>query len=82
MTAALPDLRAWLASGDAEALTLSREQVAALSRELQRLAQSADRLRKQNRKLRKRIAGARSAADGSAVAGSLGEEARDGDGDT
>jgi hypothetical protein len=54
----LPDLRAWLknhASENAE-LTLGRVDVKALSDELQRLQQGNDRLRKQNRKVRSKIA--------------------------
>lgn len=53
----LPDLRAWLAahsSPDAE-LTLRRDEVKSLVDELGRLHQSADRLRRQNRKVRRKI---------------------------
>lgn len=54
---ATPDLEAWLQanpSGTAERLALSRDEVHLLFQEQQRLHQSADRLRKQNRKIRRR----------------------------
>lgn len=54
----LPDLGAWLRkqrAPDAK-LTLPRAAIQATHDELQRLTQSSDRMRKQNAKLRKRIA--------------------------
>jgi len=54
----LPDLRTWLKSHpdeDAE-LTLGRADVQSLSDELLRLRQGNERLRKQNRKVRGRVA--------------------------
>ena len=54
----IPDLAAWLRQHPAEnaELTLERVSVRSLQHELQRLVQSNDRMRKQNNKLRKRMA--------------------------
>ena len=53
----LPDLGGWLRRHDGTGtLTLARDEVAAVVHEIKRLQQSADRLRKQNNKLRKRVA--------------------------
>ena len=52
-----PDLRAWLdqhAEGSAERLSLTRSETHLLWQELSQLRQSNDRLRKQNRKIRRR----------------------------
>ena len=54
----LPDLSGWLAahpSGSSERLALSRDEVHLVFQELRKLGQSADRLRKQNRKIRRRF---------------------------
>jgi hypothetical protein len=63
----VPDLASWLRehpSGSSERLSLTRDEVHVLFQELQRLHQSTDRLRKQNRKIRKRFLAAR---DGGAI---------------
>ena len=53
----LPDLRSWLKShpSDGAELSLPRAAVKALHDELQRLLQSNERLRKQNRKVRNKV---------------------------
>jgi hypothetical protein len=52
-----PDLDAWLKRNpDAVDLRLPRAAVAALAQELRQLRQSADRLRKQNKKVRAKVA--------------------------
>lgn len=54
----VPDLAAWLRQhrGEDAVLTLARSSVESLQHEFQRLLQSSDRMRKQNSKLRKRMA--------------------------
>lgn len=60
----VPALRSWLRDKEAGGgARLDREQVALLLDELGRLGQSADRLRKQNRKLRRRHGEPTEAAD-------------------
>ena len=54
----VPDLRAWLDghTADSASLSLRRPEIKALFDELQRLRQSNDMLRKQNRKVRGKVA--------------------------
>ncbi len=61
----LPDLRTWLAdhAADGSTLSLNRPQVKAIFEELQRLRQSNDLLRKQNRKVRGKVSRLRGGAE-------------------
>lgn len=55
-TTPVPDLTAWLRSHKpGSSITLTYESARALHQEMQRLKQSADRLRKQNKKVRRRV---------------------------
>ncbi len=61
----VPDLRAWLQdhSSDSATLSLSRVEIKAIFDEMQRLKQANDMLRKQNRKVRGKVARLRGESD-------------------